>query len=538
MTCACPESPLPRSARPWRALAAGAGAVGFAAALAAVMAHHEMWRDELQAWLLARDTPNWFSLGHAVRYEGHPAGWHAILWPIAQLTWNPLAMQAVHLVIATVTAWLVMRWAPFSAPVRFGLPFSYFLFYEWGAISRNYAIGALLLVAFCAAYAGRWRRVLWAAAALALACHTSVHALILVVALLPGLVVEFLIALRRRTREAHGYRGHAAIGLALVLVAAATAAWQLKPPADTGFAVGWHTHWDANRAQQAAATLPRAYIPVPSAGQGWWGTSRLMGQGLLGDRSLRLDRDHAITFTLSVAALLALAMLRRPGPLVPWVIGTMALNAFFYIKLMGAPRHHGFHFLLLLVVLWMAQCQSPWSAPRPRTDRWLRGFETGARYALLLPLIVVQLWASAVAVRGDRQHTFSSGRQAGLWLREHGYTDLDRYCIAGQVDAMVSATVAYAQLPSVYYLGRNAPGSYVIWDTARQTELRGGELTRELARYRKACARDLLLISSSPLSRYWLPRDMRQIADFTAGHDRVWIYLWPLPPENDPAPAQ
>jgi hypothetical protein len=474
--------------------------------------------------------PNWFGLSHAVRYEGHPALWHAILWPVAQLTWNPVAMQVVHLLIATVTAWMVMRFAPFSAPVRFCLPFSYFLFYEWGVISRNYAIGALLLVAFCVAYAGRWRRVIWSAAPLALACHTSVHALIVVLALMPGLVVEFLIAARRRRHEARDCRGRAAIALALVLVAAATAVWQLKPPADTGFAVGWHMKWDADRAQSAAATLPRAHIPVPNPGEQSWGSSRLFSGGLLGEGRLRLDRSHALTFTLIAAALVALAVLRRPWALAPWIIGTVALDAFFYIKLMGAPRHHGFHFLLLLVTLWMAQCQAPWSTGRPRADRGLGIFEIVARHALLLPLIAVQLWATAVAVRADWRYTFSAGRQAGLWLREHGYTDRDRYCIAGRVDAMVSATVAYAQLPDVHYLGRNGHGSYVIWDTARTVDLRGRDLTRELARYRKACGRDLLLISSSPLSRSWLPRDMRRIAAFTTGHDQVWIYLWPLQP--------
>ena len=53
----------------------------FAPALTAVYAlvlsfalfHHEMWCDEIQAWLLARDSANVFELFRNLKYEGHPS---------------------------------------------------------------------------------------------------------------------------------------------------------------------------------------------------------------------------------------------------------------------------------------------------------------------------------------------------------------------------------------------------------------------------------------------------------------------------------
>ena len=47
------------------------------------MMQHAMWRYEMQAWLLARDSQTLGDLFFNLRYEGHPALWHLLLWPLA-----------------------------------------------------------------------------------------------------------------------------------------------------------------------------------------------------------------------------------------------------------------------------------------------------------------------------------------------------------------------------------------------------------------------------------------------------------------------
>ena len=34
--------------------------------------HHAMWRDELNVWLIVRDSQSLFELFHNIHYEGHP----------------------------------------------------------------------------------------------------------------------------------------------------------------------------------------------------------------------------------------------------------------------------------------------------------------------------------------------------------------------------------------------------------------------------------------------------------------------------------
>ena len=59
--------------------------------------HHEMWRDEIQAWLIARDSGSIFELFAHLKYEGHPGLWHLFLMPLTRITHSPVIMQVFHL---------------------------------------------------------------------------------------------------------------------------------------------------------------------------------------------------------------------------------------------------------------------------------------------------------------------------------------------------------------------------------------------------------------------------------------------------------
>ena len=53
--------------------------------------HHEMWRDEIQAWLIARDSASPIEvLYHLNRYDGHPGLWHLCLYILKFITWSPI----------------------------------------------------------------------------------------------------------------------------------------------------------------------------------------------------------------------------------------------------------------------------------------------------------------------------------------------------------------------------------------------------------------------------------------------------------------
>jgi hypothetical protein len=51
-----------------------------------VMGHHELWRDEVQAWLLDRDSSSAIDLLSRQKYEGHPAPWQLLLMPLTRIS--------------------------------------------------------------------------------------------------------------------------------------------------------------------------------------------------------------------------------------------------------------------------------------------------------------------------------------------------------------------------------------------------------------------------------------------------------------------
>ncbi|HEY1739224.1 MAG TPA: hypothetical protein VGI86_10960, partial [Acidimicrobiia bacterium] len=127
--------------RELRALAA------FGAVLAIALASHELWRDELQSWMIARGSDSPTALLHNLRYEGHPVLWYALLWPFARVFHSVATLQILEWFIATATAALVLFKAPFTVARRVALVFGYFFLYEYGALTRSYGLGVLLTIA-------------------------------------------------------------------------------------------------------------------------------------------------------------------------------------------------------------------------------------------------------------------------------------------------------------------------------------------------------------------------------------------------------
>ena len=78
--------------------------------------NHEMWRDEMQAWLIAGASSSIGNLFDNLRYEGHPGLWHIGLYLLSRFTHNPFAMQVVHLMLATGVIFILARFSPFTKP--------------------------------------------------------------------------------------------------------------------------------------------------------------------------------------------------------------------------------------------------------------------------------------------------------------------------------------------------------------------------------------------------------------------------------------
>ena len=123
----------------------------FCFSLIIISLFHEPWFDEVQAWMIARDASLYELLFVIPHYEGHPALWSLLLAVPAKLGVPfEIGLKAVGLVIYAALVYLILFRSPFPWFIRYSLPFSYFIFYQYGIVVRPYGLSilTLLLLAF------------------------------------------------------------------------------------------------------------------------------------------------------------------------------------------------------------------------------------------------------------------------------------------------------------------------------------------------------------------------------------------------------
>ena len=115
---------------------------------------HENWRDEAQAWLIARDCtiPQ---LLDAMKYEGHFLVWYLILMPFAKAGFPYFTTNIISWFITCTAVWLLLRKAPFSFDIKVLLVFTFPLLYLYPVISRCYCLIPLAIVLMGITYKDR-----------------------------------------------------------------------------------------------------------------------------------------------------------------------------------------------------------------------------------------------------------------------------------------------------------------------------------------------------------------------------------------------
>ncbi|WP_223923238.1 hypothetical protein [Geobacter sp. AOG2] len=410
--------------------------------------HHEMWRDEMGPWLIARDSQTLLDIFHNIRYDGHPALWYILIWPLTRITTNPESILLLNLAVSGGTVFLITKAAPAPWWIRLVAVLGYYPVYEYGTIARNYSLGLLALFAFCAVFPFRRDHPFVLGTLLLLLANTSMLACLLAIAALIMLTIE------TATHQPVPGRKNIWRGLTIAAVGILFSVYNMIPPPDTGYAMGWHFGFDPAKLAQVMKNMTAAYLPLPKPGPGFWESELLA--------VFPIYREFSWIGAPLILILVSLALLRRPLALLYYLTGSLGLLAFFYVKHMGYLRHHGFLFICFGTALWLAETMSPVSLPGSLNPM--------SRYAeravaVLLPIIlVIHMAGAAIAATGEYKYTFSAAKATAELIRERG---LDKLPLLADLDVTGMPVVGYLDKPSAYYPCGDRFGSYVIWDTAR-----------------------------------------------------------------------
>jgi hypothetical protein len=439
-----------RATEPQVLLLAGA----FLCVVAIGMWHHEMWGDEWQAWLIARDSRSVWDLLGQLRYEGHLPGWHLILFVLSRFTRNVVVMQAVHLALATGAIYLLARFAPLPWAMKVVAAFGYFLAYEYAVIARHYALAVLALFAFCAIFPLRGRYPIGTVVALVVLASTSVYGVILAAAaagmwLLAGATDPAGDSSANRRRLVARVGLLAWIGLGLVALTLAL----LRPidaltgvPGASGGAV--LSRWAL---ASTVAELTAVYLPIPDLTSLYWG-SHILGA------ADRLGLGVRFALAVGIVGASSLLFLRTPPVLLFFLAGTGGILLFNHLVFSGFLRHHGHLFVLFLACLWLAREVGPeWHPP------WSLAHWTGARApwasAFLTVLLLIQVAAAAILYVADIRRPFSVSAAVASFVSEQ---QLDHLPIA-VAPAHTGIPIAGALDRPIHYLAVGASGTFVPW---------------------------------------------------------------------------
>ncbi len=501
----------------------------FAPALTAVyalvlfyaMLHHEMWRDEIQPWLLARDSAGVLDLLRNMKYEGHPPLWHLLLMPITRLTSSPFAMQILHLAIASTTVFVIAKYAPFKPLHKILLVFGYFPLYEYGLISRHYALALLLVVVTCVLLKQRHQKPLRLALALFLMSYTHVLACIVAISVMAGLALEYF--LNRQTlaedRTVNLRRNYA--GFALAAAGILLSMLQMNPAADAPRG-GWFLALDHWRGWEIAMNALGAF----SAGLGLDSAqtqlarsyfTETMGLDLAGpDFSPGLATPLKIILPMAVAGALATPIAcywKKPAALAIYLCCITGLLTFSYMVSLHFVRHYGFLLIAILLLVWSGR----YFTFRFRNQEREEGNTSPPAASpvigtLLTVFLAVHAFSGLKAVADDVERPFSFGKQTAAYIEAEG---LDSLPMIGERDYIASTVVGHLQRKrKIHYAKGNREGSFVRWDTERLKIDDATLLAQTQALATRAGGRVLMILNRPLSTKPVAGRTIRALASF------------------------
>ena len=481
--------------------------------------NHAMWRDELNGWLIARDSSSFLDFFESIKYEGHPLLWYLLLWALNRITADPIIMQVVHWLISVATIYVFIIYSPFNILQKILFSFGYFPLYEYSLISRNYSFGILSIFLFCK-YFHKNRNYIILAFILAFMANTNAYCLLISMALSATLIFEYYF------QKYSGYKievkkNYILLSLMIVMIGISISVLTLLPPIDStlqGGANQWFLNFNVNRLLQTITRIWRSYILV-----------------IIPSDSKILDLIFFSFLSISLFGYVALSLSRKPVALFFYLIGSLEIVVFTYIKFLGSQRHYGHLYIIFISSLWIesnygdVQLHKKYLENIParflHISSKIKGFVISHQKYLIGIVLWLQIIAGIVAFSRDLSIPYSSSKMAANFIQQN---NLDNYYIFGSEDFTIAPISGYLN-KKIYYPETRKMGSYVLFNSSRKIT-NDLEILNQIEKYftDRTKGEDALLILNHALSEYSVNLDTVLLKKFTKSfiyNEKYYIYL-------------
>ena len=425
-------------------------ALPFLALLYVQLAHHVMWRDELNALAIAWASPTIPSLFWHIHHEGHPWLWYMILWIPSRFTQSLLVLKVVQGIVSTAIILFVTLRSPFRTWEKALVLAGYFFVFEYTVLARMYGLMLLLFVVYLWWRTTRPSKPVVAAALLGLMSSTDNIGMILAGAL----IIEYAYTAYLQRKTVPLFSRRQALLAALTYAAiAGFAVWSAKPASD----ISWRTTGkpfahatDMSHLYDAFlryTVMPFFPVQSPRSHLFWNPTPHRAGLAYAG-------------VVVVVLAMLYLSFRYRHGLLlmigVTIVAGT-ALSHFIYA---GSERHYGVVFLAFLAGAWIVRAES------------LSEHLAWPIYTLLAISALSSVWA----VVGSWERPFSCDKATADWIVQN---HLESMPLVGDQDTSVMGVAQYLHR-SMYMIECSCEDTYLLYTTRRDNYKEAWEPRRVL----------------------------------------------------------
>ena len=480
--------------------------------------NHAMWRDEINGWLIARDSVSLSHFLQNIKYEGHPVIWYFCLWILNQFTANPIAMQIFHWIVTLTTFSLFILFSPFNKFQKTLFIFGYLPIYEYSLISRNYSIGILTIFLFCIFFRTRHKTYIPLALILSLMANTNAYCLLISIALAVTLGLEYIFRIHFQYKTSAninnliGAVGLFGIGIMLSI-------FMLMPPIDStlqGGANQWIFEFDFYRLTQTISRIWRSYVLV-----------------IIPSDSKPLDLFIFSVFSLGLWGFITTLLIKKPLALFFYLIATLEFLMFTYVKFLGSQRHYGHLYIILITALWLEKVYPDsnliltWikQLPRKFTKVWATwlNFVENHKQTVIAMILWLQVIAGIIAFSRDLVTPYSTSKATANFIQSN---QLDSKILVGSEDFAVSPLSGYLN-QKIYYPETQSFGSYVLFTQARKS-VTDHDILKQVSDLINRQKTDILLILNHELSESSPDLNISFLARFNQGfiyNEKYYLYL-------------
>ncbi len=422
---------------------------------------HEFWCDEIFAWHQSSESHSiQQSLNWLTHISGHPFLWNFILYIISHfITSNVEAMKVIHLTISTAIVFLFLKYSPFNKYIKILFVFSYFIFYEYSIISRNYSLGVLFIILFCILYKEKYKNLIPLAIVLFFMGQANLYSFIISLAFTFLIIFDILKDAKKIKKEVNKF---ILLGFFLIVLFGIILIYlQFKykifngtafsiPLTSSNSQISSNILNDYNK--EAFKGVERgfasAFLPIPEIRVDFWNTNLIV----------KLLSSYIYLVPIIIFLISSIILKRRTWAL--FILGSICISI---IPLKGislaALRHFGHFFILFIASIWISNLEN-------NDDNFFfninRKLINTISNTFLIIILAVSVIGSGIASYYDYRYPFSSGKLVAQYINENysnknikiiGYHDYSAETIAGYLNK------------DIYYPEMKEYSKFVNWET-------------------------------------------------------------------------